>query len=198
MNRLQVVASLEPDTQGRALESYLGSPAFVGRAAERDAIRRALASAASARPSTVIVTGAPGVGRTRLLSEMALEARLEGAVVLQAEPHSHRSTLGVAQDFALRLLAALPVEALAAAAPYARTLGWCRLGFETSSSSRPEISRDAQAHGEARMRVQAALRDLVLACAPPPMVIVADDLEAFDEASAAWLARSHARRRPTG
>ena len=190
IDRLQVVASLEPDAQGRALESYLGSPAFVGRAAERAAIRRAFASAAAASPSTVIVTGAPGVGRTRLLSEMALEARLQGAVVLQAEPHFHRSTLGVAQDFALRLLAALPVAALAAAAPYARTLGLVSPGLRDQLKlAAGDLAEMPQAHGEARMRVQAALRDWFLDVARHhTMVIVADDLEAFDEASAAWLA----------
>ncbi|HEX4477985.1 MAG TPA: hypothetical protein VH142_23015, partial [Polyangiaceae bacterium] len=45
------------------------------------------------------------------------------------------------------------------------------------------------AHGEARMRVQVALRDWFLAVARERLVvIVADDLERFDDGSAAWLA----------
>ena len=190
IDRLRVVISLEPDTQARALESYLSSPPFVGRAAERTALFTALAASASGRATNAIVEGASGLGRTRLLREFALNARLSGAVVLQADPQAHRDTHAVAHEFALRLLAALPVAALAAAAPYARTLGHispairARLGLSVD-----DLAEMPHAHGEARMRVQAALRDWFLAVARQhTLVIVADDLEAFDEASAAWLA----------
>lgn len=45
------------------------------------------------------------------------------------------------------------------------------------------------AHGEGRMRVQAALRDwFLLVAREHPLVIIADDVEAFDDGSAAWLA----------
>jgi hypothetical protein len=190
IDRLRVIASLEPDTGARALESYLSSPHFVGRGAERSALTAALAAASAGKAASVIVEGASGLGRTRLLRELAIEARLAGAVVLQGEPQASRDTLSVGQDFGLRLLAAAPAAAFAAAARYARTLG------HVSSALRARLkltlgglAEMPQAHGEARMRVQTALRDWFLDFARhDTLVLLADDLEGFDEASAAWLA----------
>jgi Protein kinase domain/AAA ATPase domain len=189
IDRLQVIASLESNAPVRVLESYLTSPLFVGRAPERDALRAALAAAASGKATSAIVEGPSGLGRTRLLQELALEARLAGAVVLQAAPHGHRETLGVAQEFALRLLAGLPAAALAAAAPYARVLGHVSPALrDRLTLAAGDLAEMPQAPGEARMRVQAALRDWFLDVARQhTLVIVADDFEAFDEASAAWL-----------
>lgn len=189
IDRLTVIASLEPVEQDRVLDSYLRSAAFVGRAPERDALRRALSLALSGRATSVVVQSAPGLGRTRLLAEFALEARLSGAVVLQAEGSGNPGTHDVAKEYALRLLDALPGEALAAAAPYATTLGHLspglrdRLGVSTS-----QLAVMPQAHGEARMRVQTALRDWFLDVARERrIVLVADDLDLFDEGSSAWL-----------
>ena len=138
----------------------------------------------------MIVEGASGLGRTRLLRELAIEARLAGAVVLQGEPPASRDTLSVAQDFALNLVAAAPAAALAAAGPHARTLGHVspvlRARLELTLDDLAEMPR---AHGEARMRVQTALRDWFLDFARhDTLVLLADDLEGVDEASAAWLA----------
>ena len=190
IDRLTVIASLEPDEHGSPIESYLGSPAFVGRKAERQALRDCFSLAKSGQATRVVVESAPGLGRTRLLAELALEARLSGAVVLQAEPHAGRATHGVALEYALRLLDALPAEALAAAAPYAGTLGHLsavlreRLGVGSA-----QLAVMPQAHGEARMRVQIALRDWFLDVLREHLVvIIADDFDAFDDGSAAWLA----------
>ena len=86
IDRLQVIASLESDAPSRVLESYLTSPLFVGRTAERDTLRAAFSGAVSGRAASAIVEGPSGLGRTRLLQEVALEARVAGAVVLHAEP----------------------------------------------------------------------------------------------------------------
>ncbi len=150
----------------------------------------ALARAASGVASSAVVEAAAGLGRTRLLAEFALEARLAGAVVLQAQPQRNGSVLEVAQNFAFRLLAELPAEAIAAAAPYAPTLGHVSPSLrETLGLAGRPLAEMPQAHGEARMRVQAALRDwfLDVAC-DHTVAIVADDLHQYDEASAAWLA----------
>ncbi|HEX3771602.1 MAG TPA: AAA family ATPase, partial [Polyangiaceae bacterium] len=190
IDRLQVIASLEPDAHARVLESYLTSPAFVGRTGERGALRAALAEADGGKASRALVEGEPGLGRSRVLRELALEARLAGAAVLEAEAQRGVDAHGVARDLAMRLLAAVPAAARAAAAPYARTLGHLspvlreRLGVQPA-----DLAEIPHAHGEARMRVQAALRDWFLDVARHhTLVIVADNLEAFDEASAAWLA----------
>src|SRR5262249_3244683 len=150
--------SLEPDQQGRVVESYLASPAFVGREAERLALRNAFEQAATGKGGSIVVESASGLGRSRLLSEFALEVRLAGAAVLQTEPHTDGATHDIALQYARRLLGALPDAALAAAAPYASTLA--HLSPELRKRLRVEKLADMpQAHGEARMRVQVALRD---------------------------------------
>ncbi len=190
IDQLSLIAALPPGEQGGVIESYLGSPGFAGRDRERRILREAFARAESGAPANVVVESAPGLGRSRLLAEFALEARLAGAVVLEAQPHADCATHEVAQEYAFRLLDALPGAARAAAAPYANVLGHVspmlrhRLGLRTA-----ELAPMPQAHGEARMRVQVALRDWFLAVARDHLVvIVADDLERFDDGSAAWLA----------
>ena len=190
VDRLNVIGSLERDTQVRAVDSSLSSPAFVGRTAERGTMRAAFASARARKASSVVVESAPGLGRTRLLVEFALETTVAEAVVLQADPHLYRETYGVAQQFALRLLDALPAEALAAAQHHASTLGHLSHALrERLGLAQEQLAVMPQAHGETRLRVLAALRDWFLDVAREhPVVLIADDLEAFDEASAAWLA----------
>ncbi|QKW09364.1 AAA family ATPase [Streptomyces sp. NA04227] len=58
------------------------SPVFVGRAAELDMLRAALARAAEGEPQALLLGGEAGVGKSRLLAEFAGEARRSGAVVV--------------------------------------------------------------------------------------------------------------------
>jgi tetratricopeptide (TPR) repeat protein len=190
IDRLTVIASLEREKPLRMLASYLKDPTYVGRASQRHALRTAFADVSAGSARTLLVEANAGLGRTRLLSELALEARLSGATVLQAETGADLATHGVALQLALRLLSALPTEARAAAKPYAATLAHlsptlrARLGIAAR-----DLADLPQTHGEARMRVQAALCAWFLAVAKEHvLVVVADDLHNFDEGSAAWLA----------
>ena len=69
----------------RMIDSMAGrivSPELVGRAAEQELIRRALADAASGRARTVLVGGEAGVGKSRLLTESLAAHRAAGGRVL--------------------------------------------------------------------------------------------------------------------
>ena len=55
---------------------------FVGRVQELAALASALEEAASARGSLVLLTGEPGIGKTRLMSEFALVAGQHGVRVV--------------------------------------------------------------------------------------------------------------------
>ena len=55
---------------------------FVGREAERAELRRFLEQAARGQGALVMIGGEPGVGKTRLAEEMALEARQRGLLTL--------------------------------------------------------------------------------------------------------------------
>ncbi|MEA2134043.1 MAG: hypothetical protein QOC68_1952 [Solirubrobacteraceae bacterium] len=63
----------------------VSSPSFVGRAAELTALRDALERAATGAPGVVLVAGESGVGKSRLLSELAAAALESGALVLRGD-----------------------------------------------------------------------------------------------------------------
>src|SRR5829696_7687152 len=59
-----------------------GPQSFVGRAAEQAAIEAAWNAVETGDRRLVLVAGEPGVGKTRLVAEAALEAHAQGAIVL--------------------------------------------------------------------------------------------------------------------
>src|SRR5215470_6400037 len=65
-----------------AVTQRVSSPLFVGRAAELARLRAALTEAASGRPAAVVVAGEAGVGKSRLVNELAAQAPEFGAVTL--------------------------------------------------------------------------------------------------------------------
>ena len=58
------------------------APPLVGRDAELERLREAWARARAGRGAVVVVSGPPGIGRTRLVAELAHEVQREGARVL--------------------------------------------------------------------------------------------------------------------
>src|SRR5213082_722220 len=56
---------------------------FVGRQSELDVLWKQLESAAAGRISVAMVAGEPGIGKTRLLAEVATRARVAGSRVLR-------------------------------------------------------------------------------------------------------------------
>ena len=77
------------DTGGRQPTPPLPAPlqvswdrGFVGRAAQLEALAQAWASAAAGERQVVVVTGEPGIGKTRLVREAALAMHDQGATVL--------------------------------------------------------------------------------------------------------------------
>src|ERR1700728_317082 len=71
---------------GGTLESEMsrrgGSPVLVGRAAEMAALAAAFDAVRQGGPAALLIGGEAGVGKTRLISEFAGEARAAGARVL--------------------------------------------------------------------------------------------------------------------
>lgn len=70
--------------------AYLGAPRLAGRDRELAALATMLGDASRGCARAVFVSGEPGVGKSRLLSEFKYAAELEGATVVSFEP----STLG--------------------------------------------------------------------------------------------------------
>ncbi|MCI0713702.1 MAG: serine/threonine-protein kinase, partial [Chloroflexi bacterium] len=67
-------------------ESYLQAAKFVGRELEIDQLRSALeATVEDSRGSTWLIGGESGIGKSRLLSELRIEALVRGVVVLDGQ-----------------------------------------------------------------------------------------------------------------
>jgi class 3 adenylate cyclase/tetratricopeptide (TPR) repeat protein len=66
-----------------------GLTPFVGRDAEMDQLRRALAQSATGHGQVVAVVGEPGVGKSRLFYELTRSHRTEGWLVLESGSVSH-------------------------------------------------------------------------------------------------------------
>ena len=64
------------------MEPREASPGIVGRADELQRVEAALAAAAEARGSTVLIGGEAGIGKTRLVAELGERARRMGATVM--------------------------------------------------------------------------------------------------------------------
>ncbi|HMJ15142.1 MAG TPA: serine/threonine-protein kinase, partial [Polyangiaceae bacterium] len=188
IDSLNGIAGLDAREHEQEAESYLASGALAGREKDLEQLRLRLKQTVNGEGSSVCIEGDAGVGKTRMLNELALHAQLQGATVLRVNAALHNEPLGVAKNLALTLLRALPAEASKHAAPYAQTLG--HLSAELwEKLERPELDTISRATPEARASLQDALLRWILAVATDtPLLLAVDDVHAVDESSAALLA----------
>jgi predicted ATPase len=66
---------------------------LVGRVEELDALNRAVTGLATSGASTLVVLGEPGIGKTRMLTELAERANEEGQIVLSGSASELESDL---------------------------------------------------------------------------------------------------------
>ncbi|MFT3925343.1 MAG: protein kinase [Myxococcales bacterium] len=195
--RLTGVAGLDPEGRDEAAQGYLDSKVFVGRERERERFAQKLASAQQGNATTLFVEGTEGVGRSRLLEELTVMARVAGSVVLRAQGSSESHAYGLASNLACALLQALPEDALELAQPHADAL------TQLSPELRRALGRATPAAGlsdvrEDRLRKQAALHGwFVEVSQRKSLAIMVDDLPLADEESQAFLATlAHAGKGP--
>lgn len=171
---------------------------YVGRAAERATVVEAIEGVAEGRGAVVVVTGEPGIGKSRLIAEAVSAAGdrvrvIEGAAVSYAETFPYwpirsmlRDWLGLASDapeaqVRLELRAAVN-RALGDAAPdsypFLAAVAGVPLEREAATEQR-ELSSDG-----VRARTVDAVRALLAALAVQrPVAVVLDDLHWADEAT---------------
>lgn len=83
--RLAALANVPLDATRLVSQAYLTTPTLVGRETELEAIRRRFArSRDRAQGCAVVIRGAAGVGRSRMLDACVLDAKLTGLSVLRA------------------------------------------------------------------------------------------------------------------
>jgi predicted ATPase len=148
---------------------------LVGRREELTALERALATVGDGTACSLALTGEPGIGKSRLLAELARRARERGWLVLE----------GRAAELERDLAFALLEEALAQLSrdrAFAELEDWQRRELEAVLAAEPRVS------GE-RHRVARAVRGLLeRVAAEGPVVLLLDDVHWADPASADVLA----------
>lgn len=181
MERLSGIAGLPLTEHSEVTRSYLVSPTLVGREEPLAAVRTKLSAAIGGRGVSVVVSGAPGTGRSRFLDACVLEAKLLGMVVLSAGGAEARRDYGVVGALAAELLHAAPdLEAGGARAQFSILK---HVVEELGETKKPDDSRSHE-------RLHAVLCDALLSLARSKAIAIAiDDVETVDEPSAAFLAR---------
>jgi len=188
IDRMAAIAGFERDTGELGVSAVLRSAELSGRVRELRSLRRRSRMAELGRGSCFLIEARSGAGRSRLLRELATEARVEGATVLQIDAALCHGALGVATACALKLLQALPEQALSAAAPFAGVLA--HLGAELRARlGQPELAAVPPLPGELRLRISAALHGWFVSVGRARRILLLiDDLAFIDDPSAAWLA----------
>ena len=86
---LQAIAGLDsvtlPVHHVEIRESYLQNATFVGRVKEQQLLRDALDDLVSSRGSTWLIGGESGVGKSRLINELRIDALVQGIPVLRGQ-----------------------------------------------------------------------------------------------------------------
>jgi tetratricopeptide (TPR) repeat protein len=192
MERLSAIGGFQVQEALLVSAAYLSTPTLVGRDDKLAAFSRQLRRSFEQRGTSILVTGATGTGRSRLLDACALEAKLSGALVLRADvSDSGGERWGVARALCEQLYEQLPELATQRLAPHAAVIApvMPELARRVQPNFVPPPLEAASSIEPARGELQAALRDTVLAVSKQKtLVLVVDDLERIDEPSAALLA----------
>jgi len=184
IEELTTVAQLPPDDSIDDARAFVAMPTLVGRAREMDKLERALRSAMGGEGRALLIESNPGVGRSRLLSELAIRAQLEGALLSHVdagrnrEPHETARALvrGALRNVSDALRAEIEVSVLGHLLP------------ELVPEGRPlsPLPDDPQ---QSAMALRLALLDCCTRLARQrPLVLLVDDVHRADDASLEFLA----------
>jgi hypothetical protein len=183
--RLDVIGDLEPENNAqtaRLAQSFFASPRFTGRTALLEELTGLMESALRGKGAALRIEAVPGMGRTRLLEEVALRARLGGATVLSADASMSRKLQGTAQTLVQRAYDLLPDLARELSGEFQAVLG--TLG--------PRVQQDSAANSNHRRSTADGSRPLAEFFAElsrqRPMLIEVDNIEDADDASQGLIA----------
>ncbi|HEY1370490.1 MAG TPA: AAA family ATPase [Gaiellaceae bacterium] len=157
----------------------LRGPALVGRAQERAQLAELWRTVERGAARFVLVTGEPGIGKTRLVEELASLAEHRGAATAEARSYAAEGALAYGP-----VAAWLRSDALAA-----RRERLDRGRLAVLSRLLPEIEGEPPEplpESEERQRLYSALGSAILAPGPP-LLLVADDLHWADQETLQFL-----------
>ena len=164
---------------------FLVGERLVGRAEELDSLERLLDELDRGSPGAIEVAGEPGIGKTRLLRELAARAEVRGHLVLggSASELEHDLPFSVFVDALDEYLRGLDPERLAALDEHVKA----ELAQVFPSLWALADSREVAPQHE-RYRSHRAVRELLGRLAGPrPLVLVLDDVHWADSASVELL-----------
>jgi hypothetical protein len=187
IDRIDVILGQRPGEERDLADSYLSSAPTVGREEELSVARRCLEQLARGRGSALLVQGPAGSGKTRLLSEVALEARLRGLIVVRADAEQHERPYAAAYALCREMLESGAQPALECAKPHAAVLAHVIPELATALGVEPAAPPPDPLLW--RTRLQAALRGFVVGLSQRvPLLLIVDNVQRCDHASAVMLA----------
>jgi DNA-binding SARP family transcriptional activator len=170
------------------------SGALVGREQEVATLDRAWADASAGRGSLVLVTGVPGIGKTRLLTEATVLARRTGGLTLATvcRPGERSLFLQPFLDVLRPVLLTLPAGSLATLlGPHLAT--WGRLLPELGEVLEVPVEPDVSGELTRRRSFDAVAAVLAGLAGTRPVLLVLDDLQYAAEVTADLLAHLRTR-----
>jgi hypothetical protein len=187
LNALTALPAEDAETQRCLAESYFVRPQFVGCGEVLTALNGHLTQLEQRRGGLVLLEAESGLGRTRLLGELVLQAQLAGIASVSVDAAMHRQPHGTGAALVEQLLVASPA-ALQEARNHAALL--CQLdGALAARLDAPATAPETALSGDWRARVHEALHAVVrAACDADALLLAVDNLEDADEASLALLA----------
>ncbi len=169
-------------------ESYLASAPLVGRRRELGFAAQAVAELARGHGGVLLLEGVAGSGKTRVLREIALEARLRGATVLCVDAEALDRPYAGAHALGRQLLEVAPLEALASARAQAPLLAHVVPELADALGDVTPAPRPADPVSW-RTQIQAALRGWLLDLSRRrPLLVLLDNVQRCDDPSAVLLA----------
>jgi hypothetical protein len=182
IDRIDAILGPASEIAEHAPHSYLRSKAFVGRGSQLQRVDELLRGRGDAAHA-LIVLGAPGLGRSRFLEELALLGSLSGAASVLVRASGAEHAYGLASALATRLIDRMPEQALAAARKNASVLGQLSHELRERLGAPPPGRALPRSH-----ELQQVLTDWVVTLkSQRNLLILVDDVESSDVESAAWL-----------
>lgn len=163
---------------------------FVGRKAQQAEIQRRLDGALSGHGSALLITGKRGEGRSRMLTEAALNARLAGATVIEVDGTGLSRERSLAVQLSERLLNTIPQTARAAAKGIEARLAHISPHIAERLETRVALAK-SQVEQQADM-LQALIQWFSATSRQCPLMLVLDGVELADDESI-WLLAGLAR-----
>lgn len=183
IERLNWIADLESEESLEAVHSYFLSSALVGRDRELLRLNQLVEQTMEGKGCSLLVEANPGIGRSRLLTELSLQAQLRGARVLSVDAQANRGPYGTARSLVLALLEAAPTAARNTLAPYLSVLG--HIFPQLNADQLEPLPNDPV---EGRAMIQCALHDWFLEISEQrALVLLIDNVHRADENSVAFI-----------